>query len=82
MYPFAHLGTDDPDTMLAVVGGHRPPRPTNYCTIPDSLWELIVTCWDETPEVRPPAALVVVKMEAIETAYRAAMDASETELKC
>jgi len=55
------------DIITAVVGGHRPERPTKPHAILDELWEIIVSCWNESPELCPPPSLIVQKIEAMET---------------
>ncbi|KAF9647762.1 kinase-like protein [Thelephora ganbajun] len=42
------------EAMVAMVGGERPPRPTDR-TLTDRLWELIQRCWNQEAHLRPQA---------------------------
>lgn len=54
--PFSHRRYDTV-VMLDVIRGIRPNRPQNP-PIPDSVWNIIVSCWQTEPEKRPSASLV------------------------
>ena len=42
-------------TMLAIMQGRRPSRPT-HPTFTDDLWMLMQRCWDHNPQSRPDAS--------------------------
>ena len=44
--------------MSAIVGGERPPRPTDP-TLTDGLWALTQRCWDQEAQLRPQALQLV-----------------------
>ena len=44
--------------MSAIVGGKRPPRPTDP-TLTDGIWTLTQQCWDQEAQLRPQALQVV-----------------------
>jgi len=44
-------------SILAVMEGHRPPRPT-HPTFTGNLWKLMQHCWDQQPDLRPEASEV------------------------
>lgn len=46
------------ETMVAIVSGERPPRPTHEA-LADGLWELMQWCWAEDPYVRPQVSEVL-----------------------
>ena len=48
--------TDKPPrtTMLAIIGGERPPRPT-HPALTDGFWALTQQCWDQEANRRPNA---------------------------
>jgi len=39
-------------TILAILGGERPPRPT-HPALTDRLWKLTQRCWDQEARRRP-----------------------------
>lgn len=52
----------------AVRGGKRPERPNVHdhrLAIPDDVWKIIVSCWDQNPKNRPAATEVVEQLRAL-----------------
>ena len=55
----------------AVRGGRRPERPNAHdhrpgkLAIPDDVWKVIVSCWDQNPKDRPAATEVVEQLRAL-----------------
>ena len=47
-----------PAATLAIMNGHRPPRPT-HPTLTDQLWTLTQRCWDQKPHLRPEISKVL-----------------------
>ena len=61
--PFPPL---DPDfrVVLHVQAGKRPERSSySAATFTDSMWKLLVDCWDQDPENRPDMGTVVRRLE-------------------
>ncbi|TDL23005.1 kinase-like protein [Rickenella mellea] len=59
--PFAELKRDGA-VVLAVSKGQKPQRPTGDCVsrgLNDSLWELMMRCWDDEPNRRPTTEYAV-----------------------
>ncbi|KAF9642010.1 kinase-like protein [Thelephora ganbajun] len=50
------------EVMVAIVGGERPPRPTDR-TLTDRLWELIQQCWNQEAHLRPQALQILRAFE-------------------
>jgi hypothetical protein len=65
--PF-HPIRQDSSVLLQIVQGNRPPRPTiDECRgrkIPDNLWYLITTCWDQDSSRRPSSTAVELMLPA------------------
>ncbi|KAJ7679140.1 kinase-like domain-containing protein [Mycena polygramma] len=61
--PFPELRTDGA-VITAVLNGRRPPRP-QWCSRSPSLeglWNLLQSCWNEEPTMRPTAAELVQRL--------------------
>ena len=61
--PFFSVHSDT-NILLKVLAGERPER-SSYpsATFTDSMWELLVDCWDRNPENRPDMGTVVRRLE-------------------
>jgi len=53
------------EVVKYVQNGNRLPRPTKV-PIPDSLWELMLSCWNEVPAERPTFSEICTKLKSIE----------------
>ncbi|KAJ7026722.1 hypothetical protein C8F04DRAFT_104519 [Mycena alexandri] len=57
--PFAELG---PATLMKVVTGERPERPSDAPLMSDALWQHVTGYWGQTPSARPTSSIVVQDM--------------------
>lgn len=61
-YPFSDMAADL-QVMIAVKRGKRPPRPLHELSrtrgLDDKIWNIIETCWNHDPAMRPTASKVV-----------------------
>ncbi|KAK7434634.1 hypothetical protein VKT23_020100 [Stygiomarasmius scandens] len=62
--PFSHVKRA-PVIMLYVINGQRPQRPTNNGSISDGLWNLIESCWTQSPSSRPSASQVGSELQSL-----------------
>ncbi|KAI8999692.1 hypothetical protein DFJ74DRAFT_715367 [Hyaloraphidium curvatum] len=51
--------------MKAIFGGKRPPRPGG---VPDGVWALVGSCWEEEPARRPAMADVARELARLSAA--------------
>ncbi|KAF8160554.1 kinase-like domain-containing protein [Mycena galopus ATCC 62051] len=61
--PFS--ASPEPATMLKVIAGKRPDRPSSEPRLSDSLWECVKECWAQDSALRPTAEVVVQRMERL-----------------
>ncbi|KAL0565675.1 Rho GTPase activating protein [Marasmius crinis-equi] len=60
------LGLSDPAVLFAVLlNDERPARPEGLPQLHDSLWNMIVACWDVDPSSRPTMVDVSVRLAAM-----------------
>ena len=59
-----------PEVVIKVLGGVRPPKPTNALDIglSDKLWKLLEGCWETEHEDRPPVRDVLARVKSAASA--------------
>ncbi|KAJ7596241.1 kinase-like domain-containing protein [Mycena floridula] len=57
--PFCHC-FNDIQVAKAVLEGQRPERPSNVFS--DYMWELVESCWQQKPELRPSACIILRRL--------------------
>ncbi|EDQ98384.1 uncharacterized protein LACBIDRAFT_336006 [Laccaria bicolor S238N-H82] len=65
IYSFACVCYEFPrdcTVMMKVLEGSRPPRPADTSTLSDEIWKLIEMCWNQEPQDRPSAELVIEQL--------------------
>ncbi|KAI3615128.1 hypothetical protein WG66_016743 [Moniliophthora roreri] len=60
--PFHHI-TLEAAVIFQVIQGKRPTRPDDRPELEDSIWSLIMACWQEEPSARPAADEVLTLLE-------------------
>ncbi|KAJ7778494.1 kinase-like domain-containing protein, partial [Mycena metata] len=58
--PFSHLS--EPATLIKILSGERPQRPSGPPAMSDALWKNVVGYWAESASTRPATEIVVQKM--------------------
>ncbi|KAF7340967.1 Kinase-like protein [Mycena sanguinolenta] len=59
--PFSGV-LSEPEAMVKVINGERPPRPSSSPAMSDVLWSYVSTYWAQEPTARPATQLVVQNM--------------------
>ena len=59
--PF-HKTTRAITVMKKVLEGSRPPRPPDTSLLSDEIWKVIEMCWNQEPQDRPSAELVIEQL--------------------
>ena len=59
--PF-HNVPRDITVMKKVLAGSRPPHPADTSLLSDEIWKVIEMCWNQEPQDRPTAELVIEQL--------------------
>jgi hypothetical protein len=59
--PF-HKFVRDGTVIKKVLEGSRPPRPADTSLLSDKIWKVIEMCWNQEPQDRPSAELVIEQL--------------------